>query len=99
MLVMSEHKGPVADHQHSSVMIQEMMDIIQPEPDGTYVDATLGMGGHAKVLLSRLGSKGRLIGIDKDKSSLEIAKENLSEFDHHQISLLHNLSCRIYAFE
>lgn len=45
--------------------------------NGTYVDATVGLGGHAVAMLSRLGSSGRLVGIDRDEYALGYARERL----------------------
>lgn len=48
-------------------------------PDGTYIDATVGLGGHAVEIAKQL-QQGRLIGIDRDAQALEIARERLAEF-------------------
>ena len=50
---------------HVSVLLRETVDGLNVRPDGTYVDATLGGGGHAYEVCSRLGGKGRFIGIDQ----------------------------------
>ena len=52
----------------------EMLDIRE---NGTYVDATVGLGGHAAAVLSRLGSSGRLVGIDRDENALGYARQRL----------------------
>ena len=54
--------------QHTSVLLHETVDGLNIRPDGIYVDATLGGGGHAFQVCSRLDSKGRFIGIDQDRS-------------------------------
>ena len=51
--------------EHTSVLLQETVDGLNVVPDGIYVDATLGGGGHAFEVCRRLSSKGRLIGIDQ----------------------------------
>ena len=48
-------------------------------PDGIYVDATVGLGGHSEHLLKDIGPGGRLIGIDRDDAALEIAEKRLSD--------------------
>ncbi len=53
------------------------MDTIIGDPNGLYVDATLGLGGHAESLLSRLGPEGRLLGLDLDPESIELARKRL----------------------
>jgi 16S rRNA (cytosine1402-N4)-methyltransferase len=49
------------------------------KPDGTYVDATIGPGGHTEKIIKFLGSGGRLIGIDRDREALKIAGERISD--------------------
>jgi len=61
-------------------MLQQTLELLALREGGTYVDCTLGAGGHAREILTRIGSQGRLIGFDKDKDALERAKEKLSAF-------------------
>ncbi|MDP9340313.1 MAG: 16S rRNA (cytosine(1402)-N(4))-methyltransferase RsmH, partial [Acidobacteriota bacterium] len=58
------------------------MQWLQIKPDGIYVDATLGAGGHSAAIAQRLepGSRGRLISLDQDEQALELARENLKEW-------------------
>ena len=55
---------------HQSVMLGESLDALNIKPDGLYVDGTFGRGGHSRAMLERLGSKGRLIAIDRDASAI-----------------------------
>lgn len=55
---------------HIPVMLHESVDILGVKPDGVYVDATLGGGGHSRAILSRLGDKGRLICFDMDSDAI-----------------------------
>ncbi len=64
---------------HTPVMVEEVLRYLAVHPEGTYVDATLGGGGHAEAILSRL-TTGRLIGVDKDPMALELAQERLRPF-------------------
>ena len=66
--------------EHVSVLLHETVDGLNVRPDGTYVDATLGGGGHAFEVCSRLGDKGRFIGIDQDADSIRAASERLAGF-------------------
>lgn len=61
-------------------MLHEVLDLLGCKPGGTYVDATLGMGGHARAILERIGPHGTLIGLDRDKESLERARQALDSF-------------------
>ncbi len=66
--------------KHTSVLLYETVDGLNVRPDGIYVDATLGGGGHAFEVCSRLGGKGRFIGIDQDADAIEVAKKRLEGF-------------------
>ena len=52
------------DFKHVSVLLNETIDGLNINPDGIYVDGTLGGGGHSYEICKRLSDKGRLIGID-----------------------------------
>ena len=55
-----------AETYHVSVLLRESVDGLVIQPDGIYVDATFGGGGHSKEILRRLGDNGRLFGFDQD---------------------------------
>jgi 16S rRNA (cytosine1402-N4)-methyltransferase len=63
--------------RHRPALLAEAVDAVVGDPNGLYLDATLGLGGHANGLLSRLGPGGRLLGLDLDPQSLEIASKRL----------------------
>jgi len=62
---------------HLPVMIGQVLDYLRVSEKGVYVDATLGLGGYSKEILSRLGAEGRLIGIDRDEDAISMARERL----------------------
>jgi 16S rRNA (cytosine1402-N4)-methyltransferase len=64
---------------HTPVMLPEVLEWLRIKPDGIYVDATLGAGGHSEAIGERLSS-GRLISLDRDAQALEIARERLTKF-------------------
>ncbi len=66
--------------KHTSVLLEETVDGLNIKPDGIYVDGTLGGGGHAYEVCSRLGNKGRFIGIDQDEAAIEAASARLRDF-------------------
>ena len=66
--------------EHKSVLLYETVDSLNIKPDGIYVDGTLGGGGHAFEVASRLGKNGRLIGIDQDADAIKAATERLEPF-------------------
>jgi 16S rRNA (cytosine1402-N4)-methyltransferase len=61
---------------HTPVLVEEVLQWLEIKPDGIYVDATLGAGGHSAAIAQRLVS-GRLISLDQDERALELARENL----------------------
>jgi 16S rRNA (cytosine1402-N4)-methyltransferase len=60
-------------------MLEEVLEWLRVKPDGTYVDATLGAGGHSATIAQKLTS-GRLISLDRDAQALELARERLKIF-------------------
>jgi 16S rRNA (cytosine1402-N4)-methyltransferase len=65
------------DPEHSPVMTAEVTSLLNCRPGGVFVDATVGLGGHARAILEGIGPGGLLIGIDRDRESLEIAERTL----------------------
>lgn len=59
--------------QHTTVLLNEAVDALFTKPDGTYVDATFGRGGHSRLILSRLAPQGRLVAFDKDPDAISEA--------------------------
>jgi 16S rRNA (cytosine1402-N4)-methyltransferase len=68
------------DAEHAPVMMKEVLDFLQCRPATTFVDATLGMGGHALAIVERIQPGGLLVGVDRDKESLEKARIRLRNF-------------------
>ena len=66
------------DVQHVPVLLDEVRDLLQPQRGGTFVDCTLGLGGHARMLLAHGAT--RLIGIDRDADAIVVARAALHEF-------------------
>src|SRR5438128_3983657 len=62
---------------HVSVLLKEAIDFLAVRRGGTYIDATVGLGGHSYEIAKRLGAPGHLIGVDKDPQALEIAESVL----------------------
>jgi len=61
--------------QHTTVLLSEAVDALDLQPDGTYVDATFGRGGHTRLMLSQLSDKGRVIAFDKDPEAVAVAQQ------------------------
>jgi 16S rRNA (cytosine1402-N4)-methyltransferase len=64
---------------HHSVLLSESVDRLNIDPNGVYVDATFGRGGHSREILSRLGEHGRLVAFDRDKAAIDAAQPFLSD--------------------
>ena len=64
---------------HAPVLVEEVMDILQPEQGGLFLDGTLGGGGHAEALLTR-GPEARLIAVDRDPDAIREAGARLAPF-------------------
>jgi 16S rRNA (cytosine1402-N4)-methyltransferase len=62
---------------HVPVLLKEAIDFLAVRRGGTYIDATVGLGGHSYEIAKRLGAPGHLIGLDKDPAALEIARKKL----------------------
>lgn len=82
-----------AQEQHIPVLFREAVDALNIRENGIYVDATLGRGGHAAEILSRLGNDGRLIGFDRDLRAVDLGREKFSTDTrmtvlHSQFSLM-----------
>ena len=67
------------EFHHISVLMEETINNLVTNPDGIYVDCTLGGCGHSKRIIKQLSSKGRLIGIDQDPTAIAVAKERLAD--------------------
>lgn len=77
------------EFEHIPVLLNETIDGMCVKPDGTYVDCTVGGGGHSKEIAKKLGKDGILIGIDQDEEALEKASLTLKEFGD-RIRLVHS---------
>jgi 16S rRNA (cytosine1402-N4)-methyltransferase len=70
----------VSGFQHTPVLLEEVLEQLEPVAGGVYADVTIGGGGHAKAILEHSAPDGRLIGTDRDPSALEAASALLAEF-------------------
>jgi len=69
---------------HAPVLLQEAIAFLAIRRGGTYIDATLGLGGHSVAIAAMLGPEGKLIGFDKDTKALEMARKRLNAPEGHE---------------
>lgn len=67
------------DFHHVSVLLNETLDGLAIKPEGTYVDCTLGGGGHSHAIGERLSTEGMIVGLDQDVAALEAASKRLED--------------------
>ena len=65
---------------HTPVLLKEAIEALHVEPEGTYIDATLGEGGHSEAILQASTPQGHLLGLDLDPNSLRTARKRLQRF-------------------
>lgn len=68
--------------QHKPVMLEEVLSGLNINPDGIYIDCTLGGGGHSEKILEKLSVNGMLIGLDKDQDAIDFTTEKLKVFNN-----------------
>ena len=77
------------EFHHVSVMLEETVQGLVTDPQGTYVDCTLGGGGHSHRIAELLAPEGRLIGLDQDEAAIKAAAERLSDVGC-QVEIVHS---------
>ena len=75
-------------HRHITVLLNEAVDALNIRENGVYADGTFGRGGHSKLILSKLGSEGRLIVFDKDPQAIAVANELAAQ--DKRVSVVHD---------
>jgi len=78
--------------RHIPVLAKEVIELLAPGSGEIFVDATIGLGGHAKQILPKLGKTGRLIGIDQDEQALQSASHNLRTYAQQLVLVCGNFA-------
>mgnify|MGYP000261141680 CR=1 FL=1 len=84
---MQTNSASVSANVHRAVMMEEVLRFLAPQPGGIYCDATLGAGGHTEQILRLSAPDGRVYGIDRDPTALQIASARLAPFGDRFIPL------------
>lgn len=69
----------MSDFSHQSVLLEEALESLNIRPDGIYIDATFGRGGHSRAILQRLNEEGRLIAFDQDPEAVAYAEQAFAD--------------------
>jgi len=77
----------VTEREHEPVLRKEAVAALNVRPDGVYVDATFGRGGHARAILEQLGPDGRLLALDRDPQAVASAKQQFA--DEMRLTIVH----------
>ena len=73
------------DFPHRSVLLDEAIEALAIKPDGVYLDATFGRGGHSAAMLQQLGEAGRLLAIDQDPAAIQVARQRFAQEPRFEI--------------
>lgn len=74
---------------HEPALVKEVLHYLISDPEGIYVDGTVGGGGHAEAILTNISPHGKVVGIDRDCDAIEFAGNRLKKFGN-RVSLLHD---------
>jgi len=77
---------------HCSVLLKECMELLNPQSGATYVDGTLGLGGHTEAILQQSSPAGKVIGFDWDAEAIEKSSKRLEEFGERLTIVRRNFS-------
>jgi 16S rRNA (cytosine1402-N4)-methyltransferase len=83
----------VSGGSHTAVLLDEAVEGLKVRSDGSYVDCTFGRGGHSRMILARLGRKGRLLALDRDPQAVAAG----GEIDDRRFRILHGRFSRLAA--
>src|SRR5512138_1865801 len=81
-----------SQYEHIPVLLKEVIQALQPRPGGTFIDATVGLAGHASRILEGSSPNGRLLGIDTDRDALAAAAQRLEAFGERFVPAAANFS-------
>ena len=89
---MSISGSEVYQAEHTSVLLDEVLELLVPQSGGIYVDGNLGLGGHAGAILEKSSPEGRVIGFDWDRSALAEAEKRLAKYGERAVCVRRNFA-------
>lgn len=92
--IVPEPAHPAGQLEHTAVLLREVVEALRPHSGGTYIDCTIGAGGHSAALLDASAPVGRVLGLDADPIALDLARERLAPYGS-RVSLVHTNFARI----
>ena len=81
-IINSKKSDKMEEFNHVPVLLNECIEGLTIKENGIYVDGTLGLGGHSLEIAKRLSDTGMLIGIDRDKNAIDMARETLKSYSN-----------------
>lgn len=81
-------------YPHVPVMLREVLEVLDPQPNQHFVDGTLGAGGHSEAILERIAPSGTLTAFDLDEKAIAIASPRLARFEN-RVRIIHDSYTRI----
>jgi 16S rRNA (cytosine1402-N4)-methyltransferase len=81
-------KGRIPMFKHKTVLLHEAVEGLNIQPDGIYIDCTLGGAGHSEAIVKQLSDDGKLYAFDQDLTAIEHAKVKLKPYQH-KVELIH----------
>ncbi len=81
-----------SSYEHTPVLYEEVLAALQPRPRGRYIDATVGLAGHARGILERSSPDGRLLGLDADPDAIAAAQHRLVDFGERCLLVVANFA-------
>ena len=83
----------MSEGSHTTVLLEQAVDGLNVRSDGTYIDCTFGRGGHSRLILARLGARGRLVALDRDPQAVSAG----GEIEDERFQMLHGRFSRLGA--
>ena len=78
--------------QHQPIMVDEVLNALQPKPEGIYLDGTMGGAGHSRAILEAANPSGKLIALDRDEIAIEVGQDRLAIYGERACVLRRNFS-------